>query len=46
MIRIDYDHKNGQKWDKFVGLKYLVKMLTRSAKKLDSYLINDDRIIS
>ena len=46
MIRIDYGHKNGQKGDKFEGLKYLVKRLTRSAKKLDSYLINDGLIIS
>jgi len=46
MIRIDYGHKNGQKGDKCGGLKYLVKRLTRSAKKLESYLINDVWIIS
>ncbi len=46
MIRVDYGHKNEQKWDKFDDLKYLVKRLTRSSKKFDSYLINDLYIIS
>ena len=46
MMLFDYGHKNGQKWDKCGGLKYLVKMLTHSPKKLDSYLINDVWIIS
>ena len=43
---VDYELKKGQKWDKLDGLKYLVKRLTRSAEKLDSYLINDLYIIS
>ena len=43
---VDYGNKNGQKGDKFESLKYLVKRLTRSGKKVDSYLINNNWIIS